>query len=344
MARRKGLGKGLDVFFGNDGPAVHEAADIVKEFSVKETEAGRAKPEKAAEKKKTDRAETGKTEPEGKKTSRPAGKKTAPPEENAGVTMLNTAFLEPNASQPRKYFDEDKLQELAESIRKVGIIQPLVVTRKGDHYVIIAGERRFRAAKLAGIKEVPVLVREYSREQQVEIALIENVQRADLNPIEEAKAYDALIREFGLRQEDVAERVSKNRTTITNSMRLLKLDERVQELLIENSLSAGHARTLLSLENGDLQYRTAMKILAEGISVRETEKLVRKMLSPEKKKKEEDHSLDIFYRDMEENLARAIGSKVIIRRGSNHKGKIEIEYYSSEELERISELLQNVQS
>ena len=374
MTKRKGLGRGLGVFFETDEPKIAEISPV----NERNEEAAGAAGEKAgaeagkkdaagktastaaargaAEKKQAEKKPAEKKQAEKKPAERkaaekkpaikkPAVKKQDDRKDSAekAEMMLNIAFLEPNAGQPRRYFNEDELQELADSIRKVGILQPLLVTKQGDHYEIIAGERRFRAAKLAGLKEVPVLVREYSRQQKLEIALIENVQRADLNPIEEAKAYDTLIREFGLRQEDVAEKVSKNRATITNSMRLLKLDDRVQELLTQNSLSSGHARALIPLENGDLQYQTAMKILNQGLSVRDTEKLVKTLLSPAKKKKSEDHSLDMFYQEMEENLRLVIGSKVNIRRKRGNKGKIEIEYYSSDELERISRLLQSIQ-
>ena len=194
--------------------------------------------------------------------------------------FLNISEIEPNVSQPRKMFDEEQLGELAESIRHYGVLQPLLVQKKGDRYELIAGERRWRAAKLAGFREVPVIVREYTRQQTMEIALIENVQRADLNPIEEAKAYQMLIQEFGLRQEDVAERVAKNRATITNSMRLLKLDERVQEMLIQDRLTGGHARALLSLEDGEKQYQLALKTVENHLSVREVERLVKELLKP----------------------------------------------------------------
>lgn len=199
---------------------------------------------------------------------------------------LKLNLIEPNSEQPRKNFDEESLQELADSIKQYGILQPLIVQKKGSHYEIIAGERRWRAAKLAGITDVPVLIREYDKQQTMEIALIENVQRADLNPIEEAKAYQMLIQEFGLRQEDVAERVAKNRATITNSMRLLKLDERVQEMLIQDRLTGGHARALLSLEDGEKQYQLALKTVENHLSVREVERLVKELLKPKKAKKE----------------------------------------------------------
>ena len=216
--------------------------------------------------------------------------------------------------------------------------------RKGEFYEIIAGERRWRAAKLAGLKEVPVLIRDYTKQQTLEIALIENVQRADLNPIEEAKAYQMLVQEFGLKQEEVAERVSKNRVTITNSMRLLKLDERVQQMLVENLISGGHARALLGLEDKEQQYELAKKVRENQLSVRQVEKLVKMMTAPKKEKKAdtEERDLSFIYRDIEEKLKSVMGTKVTINKKDKNKGRIEIEYYSPAELERIVELLQSI--
>lgn len=258
--------------------------------------------------------------------------------------FLNISEIEPNLSQPRKMFDEEQLGELAESIRRYGVLQPLLVQKKDDRYELIAGERRWRAAKLAGLREVPVIVREYTKQQTMEIALIENVQRADLNPIEEAKAYQMLIQEFGLRQEDVAERVAKNRATITNSMRLLKLDERVQEMLIQNRITGGHARALLSLEDGEKQYQLALKTVENHLSVREVERLVKELLKPKKAKKKIDseRDLEVFFKDVEEKLKTVMGTKVSINRKDKNKGRIEIEYYSSSELERLIELLESL--
>lgn len=262
---------------------------------------------------------------------------------------LNISLIEPNRSQPRKMFDEEQLNELADSVREYGVLQPLLVQKKGEYYEIIAGERRWRAAKLAGLKEVPVVVREYSKQRTMEIALIENVQRADLNPIEEAKAYQILVQEFGLKQEEVATRVSKNRATITNSMRLLKLDERIQNMLIQNKISGGHARSLLALEDKEQQYLVANKIIENQLSVREVEKLVKKLSTPvdEKKKKsnednEKERDLSVFYHDLEDKLKMVMGTKVTINKKDKNKGRIEIEYYSPEELERIIELLQSI--
>lgn len=255
-------------------------------------------------------------------------------------TLIGINEIEPNRFQPRKNFDEDALHELAESIKMYGIIQPLVVQKKGKFYEIIAGERRWRAARLAGLKKIPVIIKDYTDQEIVEISIIENIQREDLNPIEEAQAYQKLIAEFHLRQDEVAEKVAKSRTAVTNSMRLLKLSEKVQEMLIENIISAGHGRALIPIEDSELQLNIAMKILDEHLSVRETEKLVKKLLTEKDvqkpKKKRED---DFIYRDLEEKMKSIIGTKVSIDRKSNGKGKISIEYYSQEELERITDLL-----
>jgi ParB family chromosome partitioning protein len=268
-------------------------------------------------------------------------KKTDTKDNVSHETYIGINEIEPNSLQPRKTFDEDSLHELADSIKQYGIIQPLVVQKKGKFYEIIAGERRWRAARIAGLKTVPVVIKDYTKQEIVEISIIENIQREDLNPIEEAMAYQRLISEFHLKQDEVAERVSKSRTAVTNSMRLLKLSEKVQQMLIEDIISAGHARTLIPIEDEETQINTAMKILDEHLSVRETEKLVKKILSgkPEKAETKEKPADDFIYRDLEEKIKTAIGTKVTIDRKKNGKGKISIEYYSKEELERISELL-----
>lgn len=256
---------------------------------------------------------------------------------------LKLNLIEPNSEQPRKNFDEESLQELADSIRQYGILQPLIVQKKGNHYEIIAGERRWRAAKLAGITDVPVLIREYDKQQTMEIALIENVQRADLNPIEEAQAFQQLIQEFHLTQEEIANRVSKNRATITNSMRLLKLDVRVQDMLADGKISSGHARALLGLEEGERQYQVAVKINEEKLSVRDVEKLVKMMNRPPKEKKpEKGPDIDLIYRQVEDKLKSIMGTKVVINQKDKNKGRIEIEYYSQEELERLIELMESL--
>lgn len=258
---------------------------------------------------------------------------------------LKLNLIEPNSEQPRKNFDEESLQELADSIRQYGILQPLIVQKKGNHYEIIAGERRWRAAKLAGITDVPVLIREYDKQQTMEIALIENVQRADLNPIEEAQAFQQLIQEFHLTQEEIANRVSKNRATITNSMRLLKLDVRVQDMLADGKISSGHARALLGLEEGERQYQVAVKITEEKLSVRDVEKLVKMMNRPPKEKKpEKGPDIDLIYRQVEDKLKSIMGTKVVINQKDKNKGRIEIEYYSQEELERLIELMESLRA
>ena len=258
---------------------------------------------------------------------------------------LKLNLIEPNSEQPRKNFDEESLQELADSIRQYGILQPLIVQKKGNHYEIIAGERRWRAANLAGITDVPVLIREYDKQQTMEIALIENVQRADLNPIEEAQAFQQLIQEFHLTQEEIANRVSKNRATITNSMRLLKLDVRVQDMLADGKISSGHARALLGLEEGERQYQVAVKINEEKLSVRDVEKLVKMMNRPPKEKKpEKGPDIDLIYRQVEDKLKSIMGTKVVINQKDKNKGRIEIEYYSQEELERLIELMESLRA
>lgn len=259
-------------------------------------------------------------------------------------TLLNINKVEPNPNQPRKRFNEDKLQELADSIKVHGIIQPLVVQKENDRYIIIAGERRWRAARLAGVKEVPVVIRDFTEQELYEVALIENIQRQDLDPIEEANAYSNLIKEHHLTQDEVAERVSKSRVAITNSLRLLKLDQRVQQMVIDELLTGGHARALISIEDPEEQYNLANRIFDEKLSVRETEKLVKKILHPKAVAEEEpvDEATEAIYRDLEENLKTIIGSKVKITRKPGGKGNIEIEYYSTDELDRIIDLLRSV--
>ncbi len=250
--------------------------------------------------------------------------------------------VEPNRKQPRKNFDEDSLKELSESVRQFGVLQPLIVQKRDDYYEIVAGERRWRAAKIAGLKEVPVIIREMSDQEIMEVSLIENLQREDLNPIEEAMAFKRLLTEFNLKQEDVAEKVSKSRAAVTNSIRLLKLDERVQQMLVDGMLSTGHARALLAIEDGNLQFKVANRIYNEKMSVREVEKFVKNMdkqKSVKKQDKPEDLQQTAIYEDLEEKMKASLGTKVSINRKSNQKGRIEIEYYSMEELERLMELL-----
>ena len=256
--------------------------------------------------------------------------------------MVPILKAEPNPNQPRRQFDDDSLQELADSVKQYGILQPLIVKKHDKFYEIIAGERRWRAAKLAGLKEVPVLIRDYAENEIVEIALIENIQREDLNPIEEALAYKRLMEEFSLKQDQVAAKVSKSRAAITNSLRLLKLDQRVQNLLSEEMITTGHARALLAIEDPDQQYETAMKVFDEKLSVREIEKLVKQMSKKKKETpKEENKVQEFLFANIEESLKQALGSKVNIK-NRNNKGKIEIEYYSKEELDRLVDMLRTL--
>lgn len=308
-AKKTGLGRGLDALFPEKS---------VDKESVKKTQA--------------------------KEPMKKTIEKASPSVENKKTEMLvKISKVEPNRSQPRKQFDEDALLELSESIKQYGILQPLLVSDKGDYYEIIAGERRWRAAKLAGIKEVPVIIKEFNDQQVVEISLIENIQREDLNPIEEARAYKRLMDEFNLKQDEIAEKVSKSRTAVTNSMRLLKLNEKVQQMLIDEMISSGHARAILAIPDGELQTTVAMKIFDEKLSVRETEKLVKSVMEPPKPKKEVKNTADdAIYESLEEKMKGIMGTRVFIHRKKNNKGKIEIEYYSKDELERIIELFESI--
>ena len=262
-------------------------------------------------------------------------------EDKGAETIVRITQIEPNREQPRKNFDEDALQELADSIKQFGLLQPILVQDRKTYYEIIAGERRWRAAKLAGLKEVPVIIRDYTAQEIVEISLIENIQREDLNPIEEAQAYKRLLTEFNLKQDEVAERVSKSRTAVTNSMRLLKLCDEVQQMIIDDMLSTGHARALISIEDPEQQYTIAQKVFDEKLSVRDVEKLVKNLNKPEKPKKstEIDSSLDVVYQDVAEKLKQSLGTKVDITLKGNGVGKVEIEFYNHDDLDRIIELL-----
>lgn len=259
-----------------------------------------------------------------------------------GEQMMKINMVEPNRDQPRKNFEEDALLELADSIKQFGVLQPLLVRKQKDYYEIIAGERRWRAAKMAGMKEVPVIVKEFTEQEIVEIGLIENIQRENLNPIEEAMAYKRLMEEFGLKQDEIAERVSKSRTAVTNSMRLLKLDERVQQMIIEDMISTGHARALLAIEDRDQQYELANMIFDEKLSVRDVEKLVKSLKNPKKVKEKKVVENSFIYTDLEEKLKEVIGTKVSIASKGKGKGKIEIEYYSDEELERVFDMIMSL--
>lgn len=256
-------------------------------------------------------------------------------------TLVKITMVEPNREQPRKNFDEDALQELADSIKQFGLLQPILVQQRDGYYEIVAGERRWRAAKLAGLKEVPVIIRNLTEQEIVEISLIENIQRENLNPIEEAQAYKKLLTEFHLKQDEVAERVSKSRAAVTNSMRLLKLSDEVQQMVISDMISTGHARALLAIENPDEQYALAQRIFDEKLSVRDIEKIVKSIGKPvkEKKEKEINESLEAVYQDIQEKLKRRLGTKVAVSGKGDGAGKIEIEFYSHDDLERILETL-----
>lgn len=308
--KKSGLGRGLDALF----------------------------PEKVSqEKPKTVRSSKPKTNTATVKTTldQPAVK---------GETIVKISKVEPNREQPRKKFDEDALLELSESIKMYGVLQPLLVSDKKDYYEIVAGERRWRAAKMAGLKEVPVVIKEFSDQEIVEISLIENIQREDLNPVEEAMAYKRLIDEFNLKQDEIAERVSKSRTAVTNSLRLLKLDARVQQMMVDEMISAGHARALLAISDAEKQYSVAMRIFDEKLSVRETEKLVKTILNPSKKRENavSDSAEDAIYESLEEKMKNITGTRVFIHRKKNNKGKIEIEYYSMDDLDRIIDLFESI--
>lgn len=263
-------------------------------------------------------------------------------EEKAGVQMMKINEVEPNRDQPRKNFDEDALLELSDSIKQFGVLQPLLVRKRKDYYEIIAGERRWRAAKIAGVKEVPVIVKEYTDQEILEIGLIENIQRENLNPIEEAIAFKRLLEEFNLKQDEVAERVSKSRTAVTNSMRLLKLSDKVQQMIIDDMISTGHARALLAIDDPELQYTLANKIFDEKLSVRETEKLVKEIKNPKKPKEKKAMENAFIYQDLEEKMKGVFGTKVSIASKGKGKGKIEIEYYSDDELEHLFDMMMSI--
>ncbi len=276
----------------------------------------------------------------------PASGRSESKEVKQAETVVKIAKVEPNRDQPRKNFDEDALQELADSIRQFGLLQPILVQDRKDYYEIVAGERRWRAAKLAGLKEIPVIVRNYSSQEIVEISLIENIQREDLNPIEEAMAYKRLLEEFHLKQDEVAERVSKSRTAVTNSMRLLKLCDSVQQMIIDDMLSTGHARALIPIEDEELQLQLAQRIFDEKLSVREVERIVKNILKPEEEKSKKEkppQSILYIYQDIENRLKERLSRKVAISsKGKNGTGKIEIEFYSNDDLDHLIELLSNM--
>ena len=333
--KKKGLGRGLDALFPEKPAKSAEKKPESKSTVLKPTVLSE-EPQPREEKVTTASSVQSIAEAKTAETSAEA-------EPKESDMLVKISKVEPNRTQPRKQFDEDALLELSESIKQFGILQPLLVSNKGDYYEIIAGERRWRAAKLAGLKEVPVIIKEFNDQQVVEISLIENIQREDLNPIEEAMAYKRLIDEFKLKQDNIAERVSKSRTAVTNSLRLLKLDERVQQMLIDEMISAGHARAILAITDKDKQTSVAMKVFDEKLSVRETEKLVKHIVEPPKKtQKTVNTAEDAIYESLEEKMKGIMGTRVFIHRKKNNKGKIEIEYYSRDELERIIELFESI--
>ena len=260
-------------------------------------------------------------------------------ESNEAKTMVKITMVEPNREQPRKNFDEDSLQELADSIKQFGLLQPILVQDRKDHYEIIAGERRWRASRMAGLQEIPVIIRNYTEQEIVEISLIENIQREDLNPIEEAQAYKRLLTEFNLKQDEVAERVSKSRAAVTNSVRLLKLTDEVQQMVIDEMITTGHARALLAVEDPEEQYNLAQKIFDEKLSVRDIEKLVKNLGKPAKAKKPDDKTLQLIYQDIEEKLKQRLSTKVTVTPKGDGAGKIEIEFYNNEDLDRLIDLM-----
>ena len=279
------------------------------------------------------------TEMEDMKSSKPEKKKT-----EEAVLELDLDMIEPNRKQPRKYFDETALEELAASLKTYGMIQPIVVKKNGDYYEIIAGERRWRAAKIAGLVKVPVVIKKWEEGEAFEAALVENLQREDLNPMEEAESYQRLQEEFGLSQEKIAEKVGKSRSAVTNSLRLLQLDPRVRNFVVENKLTGGHARTLLPVTDGDEQFELAEYVIEEGLSVRAVEALVKAHLEKAEKPAEKEEALskadEREYRAIEDDLKSLFSTKVKLKPlGKRNKGKIEIEYYSDEDLERLLALL-----
>ena len=280
------------------------------------------------------------------KSAKASGSESKKTEETAeiksGERMMRINMVEPNRDQPRRNFEEDALLELADSIKQYGVLQPLIVRKRNDYYEIIAGERRWRAAKMAGVKEVPVIIKEYNEQEILEIALIENIQRENLNPIEEAMAFKKLLEEFDLKQDEVAERVSKSRTAVTNSMRLLKLDQRVQQMIIDDMISTGHARALLAIDDPEQQYVLANKIFDEKLSVRETEKLIKEIKNPKKQKEKKIIENAFIYEDIEDKMKQVLGTKVHVASKGKGKGKIEIEYYSDKELERMFDMIMSI--
>jgi len=338
--RKGGLGRGLDALIPQKAPRKQNLEEINSDEKGHVTETFFGEEDSAEEAK----APSAEMSSEKAASAEPAPREEAPVVkiiEKPAETKLLLSQIEPNRSQPRKYFDDAALEELADSIRQYGLLQPILVQKRKDYYEIIAGERRWRASMKAGLKEVPVIIRDYTDQEVMELSLIENLQREDLNPMEEARAYRRLSDEFGLTQEDIAGKVSKSRSVIANSMRLLKLETRVQEMVVKNQLTAGHARALAGLEDGEVQYSLAQQILENSLSVRETENLIKNLgkTKPERKKVQKDASLEIIYRDIEKKLKSSLGTKVAIRSKGDKTGRLEIDFYSTEDLDRIIEKL-----
>lgn len=312
-SKKRGLGKGLNAVFGESNILNTEEDDKI---SVSNTADGMNKADEGIK----------------------------------GDIMIKVSLIEPNMNQPRKEFRKEELDELTQSIKQYGVLQPIIVKKNGERYEIIAGERRWRAAQKAGLTEIPAVIREYSKRESIEISIIENIQRADLNPLEEARAYNSLLEEYGLKHEEIAERVSKSRAAITNSLRLLKLDESIQQLVAEKKLNQGQARALLSIEDKDLQKQAAEEVIKKDLNVRKVEQLV-KLLQTAKKRQEktddeskETRDYSLFYKDYEEKIRSKFSAKVRINRKDKNKGRIEIEYYSQAELERIIELINSIRA
>ena len=324
MARKHGgLGRGLDALIPQSAPKTEE---VTVEIRDHEAAAEQTREEKTEE---NVSRETFAEERDNLQRERS--------ERRRRETTLRVSQIEPNRSQPRKTFDEDALEELADSIRQYGLIQPIMVQKRDGYYEIIAGERRWRACMKAGLKEVPVIIREYDDQKIMELSLIENLQREDLNPMEEARAYKRLMEEFGLTQEEIAGRVSKSRPVIANALRLLKLDERVQAMVEQGEISMGHARALASVLIPEEQYLIALKIMEEHLTVRDTEKIIKNIGKVPKKKEpvQKDESLERIYRELENRLKSSLGTKVAIHTRGTGGGKVEIDFYTAEDLEKI---------
>lgn len=349
MKKHRGLGRGLDALIPNtveeerrnmETSSENEKEKTSTENPAKKTNIGRAgknEPDRAADTANGSAAYN--IEETASDPTEISGEDEPAQEENGMVRMVRISLVEPDRNQPRKNFDKEKLQELADSIKTKGLLEPIIVQEKGGHYEIIAGERRWRACRIAELTEIPVIVKNYDDLERVEISLIENIQREDLNPIEEANAYRRLIDEFHLKQDELAERVSRNRTSIANSMRLLKLCEKVQEMVADGRLSMGHARALIPVEDEETQLALAVKIVEEHLSVRDVEKLIRSLQRKAPRKKEKDPALELIYKDLENRMNAALGMKVAIKSQNEKSGRIEITYSNQDDLEKLMDRL-----